>query len=551
MRETLPRRVARTLLFDIGVMQVVSVVGENTQIGAYRLVRQIGAGGMGAVWLAEHAMLGRSAALKVLHPAFSARPEIVTRFFNEAKAATQIADPGIVQIFDFGHHIDGSAYIVMELLDGEPLDHRLARTGRLAVGEALRILRQVATSLGAAHARGIVHRDLKPENIFLARDGEVAGGERTKILDFGIAKLSLDHDTGVKTQTSAMMGTPTYMSPEQCRGAGAVDQRSDVYALGCVLYTLIVGEPPFVADGVGEIIAMHLREPAPRASIKAPWIPAAVDDVLARCLAKDPAERYASAAELAAEFGALLARISVAESTGNPLPPAPANALTTLSAASGVVEPRKARPLGRVLGVACAAAIVGGVVFGVIRLSASEPTTGVVATPPVAVIADAAIDIASPVELVAMDAPAPTSEERTHASIAAALTAFATWAAAHASAPCPTIAALGDPRDAWNRALVVTCDRQPADHQIGLVSLGPDGQLGTADDIESWTLPRELTTAVRGKRRKSAGKPHERPPPRITSPPARVESRPEPKPEPKPTEPTRVELDADGMPTKR
>src|SRR5262245_41204137 len=138
---------------------------EGTQVGAYRILQQIGAGGMGAVWLAEHTMLGRRAAVKLLHPELSARPEIVTRFFNEARAATAISDPGIVQIFDFGQHTDGSAYIVMELLEGEPLDRRLARHGPLAVGDALRIMRQVASTLGAAHARGIVHRDLKPENI--------------------------------------------------------------------------------------------------------------------------------------------------------------------------------------------------------------------------------------------------------------------------------------------------------------------------------------------------------------------------------------------------
>src|SRR5262249_1314882 len=125
------------------------------RIGAYALERQIGAGGMGAVWLARHAMLGRSAAVKVLHPMFSARPDIVTRFFNEARAASSIADPGIVQIFDYGQSDDGSAYIVMELLDGEPVDARLARLGRLSVPEALRIMRQVAKSLGVAHARGI------------------------------------------------------------------------------------------------------------------------------------------------------------------------------------------------------------------------------------------------------------------------------------------------------------------------------------------------------------------------------------------------------------
>ncbi|MEO6776787.1 MAG: serine/threonine-protein kinase [Kofleriaceae bacterium] len=193
---------------------------EGTRVGGYRVLKLIGSGGMGEVWLAEHEMLGRRAAVKMLRREVSSRAEIVARFFNEARAATSISDPGIVQIFDFGHHTDGSAYIVMELLDGEGLDRRLQSNGVLAVGDALRIMRQVCGSLGAAHAAGIVHRDLKPENIFLVRDPEVPGGERAKILDFGIAKLV--GDTNLKTQTSAMMGTPTFMSPEQCRGAGQV-----------------------------------------------------------------------------------------------------------------------------------------------------------------------------------------------------------------------------------------------------------------------------------------------------------------------------------------
>src|SRR5471032_3193195 len=150
---------------------------EGTQVGAYRILKRIGAGGMGEVWLAEHALLGRRAAIKLLHPMFSSQPDIVSRFFNEARAATSIADPGIVQIFDFGHHTDGAAYIVMELLDGETLE-ALWRRGVIAVTDALRIMRQVSSSLGAAHARGIVHRDLKPDNIFLVRDPEVPGGER-------------------------------------------------------------------------------------------------------------------------------------------------------------------------------------------------------------------------------------------------------------------------------------------------------------------------------------------------------------------------------------
>src|SRR5678815_2691766 len=273
---------------------------------------RIGEGGMGRVWLVEHTMLGRRAAIKMLHPALSARPEVVTRFFNEARAATAISDAGIVQIFDFGHHVDGSAYIVMEFLDGEPLDRRLKRVGRLFVPDALRLMRQVAGSVGAAHARGIVHRDLKPDNIFLVRDAEVAGGERAKIVDFGIAKLL--GENLVKTLTSSVIGTPSYMSPEQCRGAGQVDQRADIYALGCVLFTLIVGRPPFDAEGAGEVLAMHLREPAPTPSHHAGGIPPEVDRLVLRCMEKDPARRFSSGSELAAAIATLLNGMSAAGS---------------------------------------------------------------------------------------------------------------------------------------------------------------------------------------------------------------------------------------------
>jgi serine/threonine protein kinase len=270
---------------------------EGTQVGAYRLLKPIGEGGMGSVWLAEHIALGRRAALKMLHPEFSNRPDIVTRFFNEARAATSIADPGIVQIFDFGQHIDGSAYIVMELLDGEPLDRRLKREGALSLADGLRLMRQVASTLGAAHACGIVHRDLKPENIFIVRDPEVPGGERAKVLDFGIAKLSSQADNW-KTQTGTVIGTPLYMSPEQCRGAGVIDARSDIYQLGCLLMTMITGIPPFQAEGCGDLIVMHLREKPPLAASRVPGLPPVIDEILQRCLAKAPDQRYASMHDL-------------------------------------------------------------------------------------------------------------------------------------------------------------------------------------------------------------------------------------------------------------
>jgi len=275
---------------------------EGTRIGAYRIVEPLGSGGMSEVWIAEHTLLDRRAALKVLRAELSSQPEIVAQFFNEARITTAIANPGIVQIFDFGFHTDGSAYLVMELLDGETLRRRLARCGALAITDALHIVRQVARALCVAHARGVVHRDLKPDNIFLVRDPEVVGGERAKILDFGIAKRLGDHAMNVKE--SAVLGTPAFMSPEQCRISGEVDQRSDVYSLGCVLFVLVTGHPPFEGDKATDVMAMHLHEPAPVPSRCGGGIPSAIDHLVLCCMAKEP-ERRLSACELASAIGAL------------------------------------------------------------------------------------------------------------------------------------------------------------------------------------------------------------------------------------------------------
>jgi serine/threonine-protein kinase len=283
------------------------------------------------VYLGQHALLGRRAAIKVLLPALSARPDIVNRFFNEARAVTTISDPGIVQVFDFGYHTDGSAYIVMEFLEGETLDRRLTRLGKLPASDALRLCRQVASSLAAAHAQHIIHRDLKPENIFLVHDGEVASGERSKILDFGIAKLSDEHPGKMKTNTGVLMGTPVYMSPEQCRGLAELDHRSDVYALGCVMFHLITGRPPFEGEGMGDIIAAHIREPAPAPSSRAPEIAPNVDALVLRCLAKSPADRYQSMTELATAIGQILPYLTSPDMPtrymyayqGGPTPPPP------------------------------------------------------------------------------------------------------------------------------------------------------------------------------------------------------------------------------------
>ncbi|MDB4957436.1 MAG: serine/threonine protein kinase [Myxococcales bacterium] len=284
----------------------------GSHIGQYKIVRQIGAGGMGHVFLGEHTLLGRRAAIKTLLPTLSVNREIAERFFNEARATSSISDPGVIQIFDFGYHVDGTAYIVMELLEGEALSARIERLGKLPIADALRIARQGAASLSAAHAHHIVHRDLKPENIFLVHDGEARGGERTKILDFGICKVTGGTDATL-TEAGAMIGTPVYMSPEQCRGSDDVDHRSDIYAFGCLMFHMLAGRPPFMGNSSGELIVAHLREQPPLASSFAPEIPPELDALLGRCLAKTADQRFQSMTELQAAIEELAAKLPATE----------------------------------------------------------------------------------------------------------------------------------------------------------------------------------------------------------------------------------------------
>jgi serine/threonine protein kinase len=556
-----------------------ATICEGVQLGPYRLIERIGKGGMGEVWRAEHVLLGRHAAVKVLNAVVSGSEEVVARFFNEARAATAIADPGIVQIFDFGYHTDGRAYLVMELLAGETLERRLERVGPLGVDDALRLIRQVASSLGAAHARGIVHRDLKPENIYIVRDPEVPGGERIKLLDFGIAKLTADpvvHATG----TGAMLGTPLYMAPEQCHGAELVDQRSDIYALGCVLYTLLVGRPPFIGAGVGELFALHMFEPPPLASQQRPGIPASIDALLAGCLAKDPEERFGDGRKLAVAIDQLLddpmtrtslgtmaqGRTSVREPSARRAtvatlaasPPAPAMSQprmrphTTLSASAGVAIGREpVRPQRSWLGIASlgVVAVVGGVAsFWLLRVPPDEPThaAAVAPTPPRRPRADAA---------PASVAPVASPLDVARSQISATLTAFRTWTASHTGAPCPGAGELatriaGGVVDPWGHPLAITCSEQPADQMIGVTSAGPDGTLGTSDDVVSWQLGSAVTAIVAGPRWHALPRAGHTAPPVARSTPAAAQPSPSPQPPPA----SRFEhttLDSDGIPTSR
>ena len=257
----------------------------DIRIEKYRIIRKLGEGGMGEVFEAINDDLGRHVAIKVLHANYDKDPQVVGRFFNEARAANQVDHPGMVQVHEFAQLPDGTAYIVMEYLRGESLAARYRR-GKLQYQDVARLGYLVADALAAAHARGIVHRDLKPDNIMIVSDPNVPGNERTKILDFGIAKLS-EGSALEKTRTAAVMGTPHFMSPEQCRGAGSVDDRADVYALGVILFIGIAGRPPFDGEGIGEIIAKHIYEAPPPLSVLAPNAPIALLSIVERLLQKD------------------------------------------------------------------------------------------------------------------------------------------------------------------------------------------------------------------------------------------------------------------------
>jgi serine/threonine-protein kinase len=259
------------------------MIGES--VGAYNIVSELGRGGMGIVYLAEHRHLGRRAAIKFLLREFTEKQELLHRFFTEARAASLVDHDGIVRVLDCDIHASGHAYIVMEYLEGQTLRAYLAARGPLPYPEAAAIVLKVAGALAAAHAKGIVHRDLKPDNIFALSNpvGEV------KIVDFGIAKLTTTVPTDqTKTLAGALMGTPLYMSPEQARGAGTVDARADVYSLGCILFELLTGRPPFLRNATGELIAAHLAESPPPLETT---LPLALRLLVESMLAKAPDDR--------------------------------------------------------------------------------------------------------------------------------------------------------------------------------------------------------------------------------------------------------------------
>jgi putative nucleotidyltransferase with HDIG domain len=261
----------------------------GTHIGNYRIVTELGAGAMGEVYFAEHAVMGRRAAVKIIREELSGNAEMVERFANEARQVNRIGHPNIVEITDFGQ-VQSRYYIMMELLEGETLEERLERVKRIPPPVAQKIAVQIMAALAAAHELGVVHRDLKPENIYLVS----RGGTRdfVKVLDFGIAKLMGLPRTSGATIPGMLLGTPHFMSPEQCQGAEQVDHRSDVYSLGVILYRMLTGELPFDSDTLIGVLYAHANNPPRAPSELCPEISDQLQAVVLKALAKAPGERF-------------------------------------------------------------------------------------------------------------------------------------------------------------------------------------------------------------------------------------------------------------------
>ncbi|MEO9142557.1 MAG: serine/threonine-protein kinase, partial [Polyangiaceae bacterium] len=255
-------------------------------------MREIGRGGMAAVYEAEHTQLGKKVAVKVLASELSASSIVIERFFREARAAASVRSPHIVDIYDSGRLEDGRPFICMEMLEGESLYDRMARVRLIDFETTVRVITQTAKGLLKAHGAGIVHRDLKPENIFLTKNDE-GGEETTKILDFGLAKfyapVGADEKTARLTREGAVFGTPAYMSPEQVKGHGSVDHRADLWALGCMTFECLIGRPVWNTDqGVAMTFAAIATAAIPIPSEQRPELPKAFDTWFAKALERDP-----------------------------------------------------------------------------------------------------------------------------------------------------------------------------------------------------------------------------------------------------------------------
>src|SRR5881628_1623007 len=273
----------------------------------YHIMKKLGEGGMGQVYLAEHVKMGRRSAIKVMNPSLVHDPDAVARFNREAANASRITHPNVCAIYDFGETPDGTIYLAMEFIEGEPLTDVLAREGALPAHRAGHIFLQVADALQAAHDLGIVHRDLKPDNIMISRGRD--GSDVVKVVDFGIAKAVGGDDSQKVTKTGLVVGTPEFMSPEKLSG-DKLDGRSDLYSLALVLFKTLTGKLPFEATTVQETMIKRLTDEPVKLAAARPDLqfPTGLQETLDAALARSPVDRYQSAAKFAADAGAFLGR---------------------------------------------------------------------------------------------------------------------------------------------------------------------------------------------------------------------------------------------------
>ncbi|MCS6864782.1 MAG: serine/threonine-protein kinase [Gemmataceae bacterium] len=287
--DTATRMVQAGLLTPFQARMILQGKHRGFKLGPYRILNQIGAGGMGQVFLAEHATLRRKVALKVLPPKQASDKANVERFYHEARAAAALDHPNIVHAYDVACD-QGTHFLVLEYIDGQTLDRKLRKQQRLPVGEAVSYIIQAAAGLQHAHEKGVAHRDIKPANLLLGRDGIV------KILDLGLAQFFEDSSTQLQRGSDIIMGTTDYVAPEQLRGEQA-DHRSDIYNLGATLYHLLTGQPPFTGTTAAKMVAHHLSAVTPAHEL-CPDVPEELSHVVEVMLAKNPNDRYQTAAEV-------------------------------------------------------------------------------------------------------------------------------------------------------------------------------------------------------------------------------------------------------------
>jgi len=309
----------------------------------YHVIKKLGAGGMGTVYLAEHVKMGRKSALKVMNPGMNQDPDAVARFNREASNASRLNHPNICAIYDFGETPDGLIYLAMEFIEGEPLTDLIEKAGALPPARAATILHQSADALAVAHDYGIVHRDLKPDNIMVSKGRD--GSDQAKVVDFGIAKAS-SSDAQKVTKTGLVVGTPEYMSPEQLAG-DTLDGRSDIYSLALVGFNMLTGTLPFPSKSAQEAMIMRLTDHPRRLDEMRPEVawPEALQTVMDKALARDPDERYRSAAEFGRDFANAIAAMPATQV---------AEAATQVIGAATVAVGAAAVPKTRVAGAAAA-----------------------------------------------------------------------------------------------------------------------------------------------------------------------------------------------------